>query len=418
MAHETGQTEFSEDSPFEKPAEAMQGLKNLDLTPDEVGKFQKAFKDPEFMKLFADYAKEISDPAAKAETDQYLRQVEAEGRTKEVYGKDVELITAEAGFVVKTKKKENNEKVFINICKAEKIKVASSQTVTHEGQRGKTWDVPFSLSALRKEKDNKGVECDTHDFVIATGTYRMVETNAQFRKFICETAIENVEKQRYGKYVEKQRTEIFNLDRAFTVPKIPFKGPKTGPSVLAVKNKNVAENSVDPKAAGAEEENHGGHIKPQSAPSSFNGLNIPDQKEQDKKLREATVEVAAKEKENEKDRASDFKFAFKGKKAPEPEVGECEPKYEVVHRGVMDLQEAWEGSADNRVKFQNTVPKALVVRVMLPRLASIANVDLDVSSTRVLLVKPHFYRLDLTLPHKVKSNTSSEIRNKIREHKR
>jgi dynein assembly factor 2 len=87
MAHETGQTEFSEDSPFEKPAEAMQGLKNLDLSPDEVGKFQKAFKDPEFMKLFADYAKEISDPAAKAETDQYLRQVEAEGRTKEVYGK-------------------------------------------------------------------------------------------------------------------------------------------------------------------------------------------------------------------------------------------------------------------------------------------------------------------------------------------
>jgi hypothetical protein len=60
----------------------------------------------------------------------------------------VELITAEAGFVVKTKKKENNEKVFINICKAEKIKVASSQTVTHEGQRGKTWDVPFRCSDL------------------------------------------------------------------------------------------------------------------------------------------------------------------------------------------------------------------------------------------------------------------------------
>jgi hypothetical protein len=75
--------------------------------------------------------------------------------------------------------------------------------------------------------------------------------------------------QRYGKYEEKQRTEIFNLDRAFTVPKIPFKGPKTGPSVLAVKNKNVAENSVDPKAAGAEEENHGGRIKPQSAPSRY-----------------------------------------------------------------------------------------------------------------------------------------------------
>jgi hypothetical protein len=28
----------------------------------EVGKFEKAFKDPEFVKLFADYAKEVSDP--------------------------------------------------------------------------------------------------------------------------------------------------------------------------------------------------------------------------------------------------------------------------------------------------------------------------------------------------------------------
>lgn len=52
-------------------------------------------------------------------------------------------------------------------------------------------------------------------------------------------------------------------------------------------------------------------------------------------------------------------------------MGECEPKYEIVHRGVMDLQEAWEGSADNRVKFQNTVPKALVVRFLSNQLTSI-----------------------------------------------
>ena len=32
------------------------------MIQQEVDKFEKAFKDPEFMKMFADYAKEISDP--------------------------------------------------------------------------------------------------------------------------------------------------------------------------------------------------------------------------------------------------------------------------------------------------------------------------------------------------------------------
>jgi len=66
--------------------DAMDAMKNMDLTSEEYGKFEKAFKDPEFMKMFVEYAKEIESPEAKAETDAYLRQVENEGRTKEVYG--------------------------------------------------------------------------------------------------------------------------------------------------------------------------------------------------------------------------------------------------------------------------------------------------------------------------------------------
>jgi hypothetical protein len=108
------------------------------LVQQEVDKFAKAFKDPEFIKLFEDYAKEVSDPKArfmrmsvnstsalhcllaysstclvypevefpethgkerdgrchpnmpaqvKAETDMYLRQLEMEGRVEEVLPK-------------------------------------------------------------------------------------------------------------------------------------------------------------------------------------------------------------------------------------------------------------------------------------------------------------------------------------------
>ena len=38
------------------------GSSDLKLTSDEVAKLQKAFKDPEFCKLFKEYADEISDP--------------------------------------------------------------------------------------------------------------------------------------------------------------------------------------------------------------------------------------------------------------------------------------------------------------------------------------------------------------------
>jgi len=78
-----------------------------------------------------------------------------------------------------------------------------------------------------------------------------------------------------------------------------------------------------------------------------------------------------------------------------------EPQYEVVHRGALDLQEAWDGAADGRTKLHNPLPRALVVRVQLPRLDSVAGVDLDVSQHRILLSKPEMYRLDLKLPYKV-----------------
>lgn len=110
-------------------------------------KFEKAFKDPEFIKLFEEYAKEVSDPKVspqsravrmpvpppraflpglapsmpahpttplqplsrppnqvKAETDAYLRQIEQQGRAEDVYGAGTQLIVPDpAGAVIKTK---------------------------------------------------------------------------------------------------------------------------------------------------------------------------------------------------------------------------------------------------------------------------------------------------------------------------
>ena len=79
-----------------------QGVEDLNLSQEEVKKFNEAFQDPKFLELFADYAREISDPKHKAENDAYLRQIEAENRAGQVYGEGLELVVPDSGFVVAT----------------------------------------------------------------------------------------------------------------------------------------------------------------------------------------------------------------------------------------------------------------------------------------------------------------------------
>lgn len=96
-------------------------LDELKLSGDEVKSFEKAFKDPEFVKMFGEYAQEINDPANKAETETYLRQLERQGEIENVYGKGTQLIIATPEFVFKTTDKGDGLKVFVNMCSSDKV---------------------------------------------------------------------------------------------------------------------------------------------------------------------------------------------------------------------------------------------------------------------------------------------------------
>lgn len=220
----------------EEQAKVNSALKDLNLTPEvrvcgvavraqaerrtgrapipaclqETSKFSKAFKDPEFIKMFAEYAKEVSDPAVsfrgawaarsctppgarggcccaavllwccwcalgawqgrwaasraragprrraharacachmprlppacpaqvKEETDAYLRQLEAEGRGEEVYGKDTQLIVPDAAFVVKSVEASTGLKGYINICTSKKVRVLRQRASAVRGSSG------------------------------------------------------------------------------------------------------------------------------------------------------------------------------------------------------------------------------------------------------------------------------------------
>ena len=51
---------------------------DIQFTEEESTKFKKAFDDPEFRKMFADYMDEIQDPANREETEAYISQLEGD----------------------------------------------------------------------------------------------------------------------------------------------------------------------------------------------------------------------------------------------------------------------------------------------------------------------------------------------------
>lgn len=105
-------------------------IDKLKLSADEAGKFEKAFKDPKFLELFEQYAKDMQDPESRAETNAYLQQLERDGQIEQVYGKGTQLITPVPEFVVKGKEEFSEKKVFLNICSSEKVRL--QQPTIHE----------------------------------------------------------------------------------------------------------------------------------------------------------------------------------------------------------------------------------------------------------------------------------------------
>ena len=368
--------------------QARGSLEDLNLTKEEVDKFQNAFKDEAFKKMFAEYAAEIADPKNKAESDAYLRQLEMEGKIESVYGKDVQLVMPKAGFVAKTfdegpaddgpstsspddrgsgasssDARKTGRKAFVNVCRSDKCEDATSE----KRPGGLQWSVPHTLGQPHEEKDKAGETCVAYDFCVSEHTYELTRRDERLKKMVVETAIEAV-----------NRAFGTRLSLDFTTPKKTFVGPKTGPGVQAIKGGGKGPSSTGKAtSAGAP----GGRVAPSRGPGA-------------------------------ETKASAFRFgdAVAGEKrparaGPEPEpAGECEPKHTIVHRedGKDMSKQFGTGSASREAeKRRDTRPSALVLRVHLPKLDSVAAAELDVGDSRVFFRVPGKYKLDLALPYEV-----------------
>lgn len=127
-------------------------------------------------------------PQVKAETDLYLRQLEAEGRGEEVYGKGTLLVLPKEAYVIKTQVEGTGQKVFINVCTSDKVDKMSMEPVKGPGgQAGRNVQIPLTLSTQKTGKDKAGQPCLVWDFVVHPDTLEAAAARPAIRKLLAET---------------------------------------------------------------------------------------------------------------------------------------------------------------------------------------------------------------------------------------
>lgn len=174
----------------------MEG-KKLDMSAQELKNFTKAMGHDEFRKGLDAYIDEISDPKHKPEMQQYLRQLEAQGDLPP----GTILIQPQKGFCLKTTVKRLtsettmsyfDQKCFINVCFHEKVDKPQKERVTSpSGETGYNWRLPYRVSKLRYDQDNKKQVCTTYDVVFHTDVVEFLP-HPEYKKFVADTAIDGV----------------------------------------------------------------------------------------------------------------------------------------------------------------------------------------------------------------------------------
>ena len=335
-----------------------ESLKDLNLSTDEVKNLTKAFENEEFRKLFVQYAEELQDPENKKKYEEEISQMENER------GMDVQFIHPEPGHCLKTII-NGDKKAFINICTSDKIgKPTSKRSQMPDGRTGMNWQLPYSNVQPREDVDNNKKRCEVFDVVFHPDTYRMT-TNPRFMQLVEDTAFEGLKSQ-LG--VDVDRANVKRMKN------IKFKGM---PQASVIRTRKT---DAEPEPNKSQEKGDGDDIlknMPYPYDQRTSEEKANDMKEQVKKQKEKTTKTSKS--------SSSTEFT--------------EPKYEIVHRSDMDIQDfrqAPDAGPSSR-------PKEIEIKIYLPLLMSAGQCDLDVFEQQLVLTstKPAKYKLDLKLPYPV-----------------
>ena len=343
-------------------------FENLDVTPDEIQRLEKALKDEKFRQMLVEYAQELQDPENRRKYEEEIAMLEQNR------GMDVTFLNPSPGYVLKTNNGE--KKVFINICKCDKVAEpraeVSSQDQNGVKKSGISWSMPYSLAPGREDLDKGGKTCTVYDVVFHPKCFENSKKDPRLKDLMEATALDGIERE------FKEKLDRTNLKR----PKLKFKGQ---PQATVIRTPNEKG--------------------PSGKSDAMSDLNLPYPYESDDNKQKQSHMANAPAKSASKISGSRNQPSKPAQEEKGKSNGSVEPKYTITHRGHFDLQHF----TNARDSMTSTRPQELVICVELPLLKSAAPVQLDVFEKQIVLEckKPAAYKLDLQLPYPVDEENGS-----------
>ncbi|XP_075388189.1 protein kintoun [Tenrec ecaudatus] len=338
-------------------ANAASALEDLDLSGDEVQRLTSAFQDPEFRRLFADYTRELSDPAQRRRYEEEITALERER------GVEVRFVHPEPGRVLRTSL-DGARRCYVNVCSNALVGAPSSRPDARGAAPGHRWSLPHSLSPGREYAGRRGTRYTVYDVVFHPDALALARRHERFGHMLDATALEAVEKQ-FG----------VKLDRRNAKPlKIKYKGT---PEAAVLR-------TPLPGGAPARAEEPEGPLAHFPYPYPYPAAAPPP--------------------------AAPPPEACPAPRA-EPRPAPTEPRHSVVQRHHVDLQD-YRCSRDSA---PSPVPRELVVTIELPLLRSAEQAALEVTGKLLCLdSRRPDYRLRLSLPYPVDDSHGKAQFNKAR----
>lgn len=339
-------------------AAASSALEDLDLSGEEVQRLTSAFQDPEFRRMFSDYAAEITDPENRRLYEEEITALERER------GVEVRFVHPEPGHVLRTSL-DGEHRCFVNVCSNSLVSAPSSRPGPGRGgtAAGSHWSLPYSLAPGRQYAGRNGNRYTVYDVVFHPEALALAKSHERFREMLDATALEAVEQQ-FGVRLDRRNAKTL---------KIKYKGT--------------------PEAAVLRTPLPGG--VPAQPEGELPGL-LPDPPYPYRYP--AAAESTAR---------SPASPAPEAVQRPEP----TEPRCSVVQRHHVDLQDY----RCSRDAAPSTVPHELVVTIELPLLRSAERAELEVKGKLLCLDSRNpDYRLRLSLPYPVDDGRGRAQYNKAR----
>ena len=365
----------------------MRGLKTApgQLAPDDKRITRKEARDlltaldkPEFSGLMDDYLKEISNPNNVKETNQFLKESEE----KKDLPANVRLAKPTPGFCIRSEKYSikhpaQRKKVFINI-------VSLDEVQPPENNESNMWKLPYLLNKGRHDQDKKGKYCTTFDVVFNPKAIELANGNLAFKKFVCDTAIDGLNKQILSKEEEK-------ISSDFVVKKFNYKGLEVSYVNVHTLNKGEMDDRKEPS------EFHKTEIMKEVEKIKEEN----EKKKEEEKKGEEEVDVYDQPDIDNKDNVNDV---IKTKKIIDKDSKE--PVYKIKYSDNFEINNFFYNPQGYEEAPKHDYKK-IIIEINTPLMIGASEAELEIDTKKLKFKYKDIYLLNLDLPIEINKDSTT-----------